>query len=451
MQEQNFEKQVREKMDELSFVPSAPVWEKVEEQIRKKKEKRRIIFWLLPLFIVTGLSWWLLVEEGFIHLKKTDQASTQKEVNQQSEAIRVNKTPLSERPASNEQSIEKQQQTLRSDETKQTHLVTNHFKSRASTYPQQKPAIIPSSTGEPLSEQIKNSDQAFTETVSLPVFTTIVQGFNADSIFNSKSLIIQEIPDLENDQKKEVQPTVQNKWQLAFAVQGGISGISDGFGSLGRSAEILYDAASTPNTSAGGNIGNLPLTPPSTPQANFAFSAGIDVKRKINSRIAVISGLRYAYYSNSLQVGSMVHRDTSIARQNASFLQTEAFYRNDANKQKYTNQYHFIQVPLSMEYKLLAHLPLYMQAGIKIEQLIGSNALFYNRYAGVYVKDKEMLVQTGLHLFSGFSYHIRSKKAFSFAIGPQIQYGVTNLSKNKSNDQHLYFVGISTQFFLKKK
>ncbi len=49
MQEQNFEKQVRRKMDELSLSPSAPVWNKVEEQIRKKKDRRRIVLWLLPL------------------------------------------------------------------------------------------------------------------------------------------------------------------------------------------------------------------------------------------------------------------------------------------------------------------------------------------------------------------------------------------------------------------
>jgi hypothetical protein len=35
MQEQNFEKQVQKKMEELSFTPSEPVWQKVEEEIRK--------------------------------------------------------------------------------------------------------------------------------------------------------------------------------------------------------------------------------------------------------------------------------------------------------------------------------------------------------------------------------------------------------------------------------
>ena len=61
MQEQNFEKQVRDKMDELSFVPSAPVWDKVEEQISSKKDKRHLLLWLFPFLLVTCLiGWWLM-------------------------------------------------------------------------------------------------------------------------------------------------------------------------------------------------------------------------------------------------------------------------------------------------------------------------------------------------------------------------------------------------------
>jgi len=41
-----FEKQVQQKMEELQLVPSAPVWEKIEEQIRRKKDRRRLILHL---------------------------------------------------------------------------------------------------------------------------------------------------------------------------------------------------------------------------------------------------------------------------------------------------------------------------------------------------------------------------------------------------------------------
>ena len=54
-----FEKQVKQKMEELDFVPSTPVWNKIEEQIRHKNDRRRL-FLLLPLFVLLlagGIIW----------------------------------------------------------------------------------------------------------------------------------------------------------------------------------------------------------------------------------------------------------------------------------------------------------------------------------------------------------------------------------------------------------
>jgi hypothetical protein len=450
MQEQNFEKQVREKMDELSFVPSAPVWGKVEEQIRNKKEKRRIIFWLLPLLLVSGLGWWLFTDKGLPFLNKTEQASTQGQFNIPIKKSSRDITQIPETRTTDKNATEEQKPTVKPNENTTSSTAIIQTKREKKTKPRQQPAGLPSAEDLFLSEQIATSEEEIQNKVALPLPEIMVYDFNADSILNTRPISVKELPVLENKINQKTKSSNQNKWQFAFAAQGGISGISEGFSSLGRSAEIYYDAS--PNTSAGGNFGNLPMpAPPATPKSGIAFSAGLDVKRKINKRLALNSGLRYAYYSNSIQVGSTVYRDTSISRMDASVLRVAAFYRNDANSQKYTSEYHFIQIPFGLEYKLVANQPLYIQAGIKVEQLLGSNALFYNKYAGVYVKDKEMLAKTGMQLFSGFHYHFRSRKNFSFAAGPQFQYGLTNLSKNKSNDQHLYFVGLSTQIFLKKK
>ena len=56
----NFEKQVQQKMDELSFVPTEPVWKKIEEQIRQKKDRSKLIIWLpMLLLLLAGGFWWL--------------------------------------------------------------------------------------------------------------------------------------------------------------------------------------------------------------------------------------------------------------------------------------------------------------------------------------------------------------------------------------------------------
>ncbi|HEY0749958.1 MAG TPA: hypothetical protein VGD26_02305, partial [Chitinophagaceae bacterium] len=64
MQEQNFEKQVQQKMEELNLTPSAPVWQKVNEEIRKKKDRRRLILWLfLFLLVGGGTVTWLVMDK----------------------------------------------------------------------------------------------------------------------------------------------------------------------------------------------------------------------------------------------------------------------------------------------------------------------------------------------------------------------------------------------------
>ena len=53
MHENNFEKQVREKMDQLGFDPTDSVWERVDKEINKEKKRRMPLFWL---FFFSGLA-----------------------------------------------------------------------------------------------------------------------------------------------------------------------------------------------------------------------------------------------------------------------------------------------------------------------------------------------------------------------------------------------------------
>src|SRR5256885_11135997 len=49
-----FEKQVKEKIEELNFTPSEPVWQNIEMKIRDKKDRRSILLWIPLLFALLG-------------------------------------------------------------------------------------------------------------------------------------------------------------------------------------------------------------------------------------------------------------------------------------------------------------------------------------------------------------------------------------------------------------
>ena len=62
MPENNFEKNVQQRMEELKLQPSGTVWGKVYDKIRKEKKRRRFIVWFLlfAFLLLGGGGWWLL-------------------------------------------------------------------------------------------------------------------------------------------------------------------------------------------------------------------------------------------------------------------------------------------------------------------------------------------------------------------------------------------------------
>ena len=85
-----FEKQVQQKMEELKLVPSDPVWEKVEMRIRKKKDRRRVIFWF-PLFALVGAGLWIGIDQysNRIAYSKKDNKTIQQRTIDKLEAGKV--------------------------------------------------------------------------------------------------------------------------------------------------------------------------------------------------------------------------------------------------------------------------------------------------------------------------------------------------------------------------
>ena len=61
MEQNNFEKNMQQKMDELKIAPSESVWTNVEKRIGKKDKDRKLIFmlFLLIVFLLSG-GYWLM-------------------------------------------------------------------------------------------------------------------------------------------------------------------------------------------------------------------------------------------------------------------------------------------------------------------------------------------------------------------------------------------------------
>ena len=96
MQEQDFEKSVRQTLEPFSLTPSAAVWAGVEAGIRPERRKRRLAPWLLLLTGIAAGGWWAFYANekpaGSVAASaKQEQAVLQNGVQTPSEEITSNK------------------------------------------------------------------------------------------------------------------------------------------------------------------------------------------------------------------------------------------------------------------------------------------------------------------------------------------------------------------------
>lgn len=121
--------------------------------------------------------------------------------------------------------------------------------------------------------------------------------------------------------------------------------------------------------------------------------------------------------------------------------------------QDYTNKYHFIEVPVKIHWRITGEdrLPLILDGGLSIAQLLSTNALHYDGSNDVYYKDFSYFNKTQLGITTGLNIELFGESNHPVWIGPTIKYQLSNLLKSDlSGGQHLWQFGVGAKLFLKK-
>lgn len=210
--------------------------------------------------------------------------------------------------------------------------------------------------------------------------------------------------------------------------------------------------ASPVNNAAGGSPGIV--YSPSSIQAGPAFRAGMIAELKISERSSISSGLRYAYYSNSIMVGT---RDTTQVLNNIAFqnARVESFYRGFHEK-KYTNRYHFIQLPVQYQLQLNkgVKLPtLLWSVGASAGYLFATNGLVYDAKAGgIHYRNNAAFNKVHFNVHTGFSVRVANKSKTQWSLGPELGLDMSNLMKDGYYmKQYLLYGGITGKIIFAKK
>jgi hypothetical protein len=454
MHEQNFEKQVQQKMEVFSLQPSAPVWQKVEEQIQKKKDRRRVLFWLFPLLVVGGSTYWLLSGSGpsltpgsSAHVQKQQPAAASNQRRQQTQTETAEQTI----PGKNEPdaSLLTTPGTISSNHTPTTGLLSNNYTLLPSKSQKQDKTSLPAAQDQYTDRETVTAVETAELASDLnghnwPVTNIAVSGLASTvagtEVYPAPGEALTEVnlADLDSAMVSQAATAKSNKhrkWEWAVHVEGGITSVQ----SYLIPMPSTRDAFASPSQGTSG----LATTTSSSMDNGLAFAGGLTIKRAISGRAKITAGIQYNFHSTRMKVGQEIAADTVLVLSNRS-VNIGNHYR-PGSQQDYQNAFHFIHLPVGIEYRLLRKVPLHLQAGASLAQLINANALLYDYGANIYYKNYAAFNKTQIYLFTNLTYTVFNIKGKRIHLGPYAQYGLTELQKGSGEKNRLFSAGLRTQ------
>ena len=241
-------------------------------------------------------------------------------------------------------------------------------------------------------------------------------------------------------------------WGINFSA--GTSVITEEAFSFKSSSTTADKQYTTPGNSTGGGPltgGGGPVTYSTYPQSQskpaFAFKAGINARKNISKRSSLSAGLGYSYLADKIKVGAAQGGTQSQSAFSRS-------YYTGAPQQTYTDHFHFIELPLSYNWRVTNNADhfLSLNAGVSPSYLLATNALLYDTAAGgSYYHDKDLVRKTQFNFITGISYQFKNKKSLEFSIGPQVSFDVSKVFKSDMDKRNYFlYTGIDARIFFEK-
>jgi hypothetical protein len=514
MQENEFEKKVREEIGGLRLRPSEEVWGKVEAELKRKKRRRVVVF----IFLLAGLS--LIGTTGYflwnnekqnLAEEKTLIPANEKPVDDNSivkspetkESTQTGQTKR-EQPVSTderkketdgikdiatdkiseskndigasqttEKTIVKGDDIVSKTDAKQTSIETKRktrgadkeiAAAKKKVTPEKELAIAAKDEDvtivkqEPVEKPTKLKEDVIAQNDnsikqdSIAVASIAAEKKNETATIKDSAITVL-LPEEEKINKAS-KTIARLPIKLGVSFSAGISNLGDdifSIPSVAKSADQLY---STPG-GATNNPAPTPFYPPSSIKAGTAFKIGVIAEKQLTKKSSLVAGLQYAYLSNNIKTGMV--KDTAIAlydRNNAQSLSLSSVYSGKHEKE-YTNKYHLIELPVHYQWQLNKgkKLPILWNMGLSAGYLVSSNALLFDTTAGgIHYRNKDAYSKVQLNLNTGLFFRLGGKK-LQWSIGPELSMATRRLLKDETQPKQYFLYGGLTGrlLFIKKK
>jgi hypothetical protein len=444
MHENNFEKQVREKMEQLQFDPADTVWLNVDKEINKEKKRRRPLLWVMfPLGIL------LLAGGGYYFItNKNDSSGIAK--TQKQNAADKNQDKLS--AGHDEVSSGDGKEGNQTGGGPEDELYKPENKIRTGITAVSVKGGSRSTAKAPVKDNSEAVNAAHSET-SINHNEAGQAGSKSDSASAKGS-----VTDVKNkaagkdsaSEMKMAKTTDKKKnsfpWQIGYSGNAGISNMNQSLFKPVSTTNYSYNAAAPGNVSL--NNPGVATTYPSEINPGFSFGLEVLADKRLSERFSLSVGLGYHYYSTEIQTGHFIDSTSFFNFPTIQASSVNAYYSN-GKIQTYTNQYHFIELPVYVDFQInkSKKTALIWEGGFTLSYLLSSNALQFDPYSNVYFKSNQLFNRTQLSAATAFLIGLPVHHV-SLQIGPQLQYGLTNVLKSSSGvTEHIIYYGLKVSFF----
>jgi len=452
MEQNNFEKDIQQKMGELKIAPSDSAWPNIEKNISKKNKKRRAIFIIIIvlLFLSFGGFW-------FINSKSNNQ--------QKNDAI-AGIVKKGSKPTNNPDSFLKQKiiDNVISSKAGTSKIIAGNSKIKSN--PSKKNTIsskkltVNYSRNKSTSSKPTKIEESYFDAVNKSS-SSVKQDIIAEKYFKKET---ENLPkEIKNDSlkdehklqkiktenapandsliKKNQKKNENHPWNFGVTFTGGATTINKN--SLEKNYLYTYQ-----NITSGGVPVYYPH--PSEIKNSASFNVGIFLEKNISGKNKISFGISYLYFAFVNKVGATIVPSGINLSLNAS----GNFYSADSSLSSYRNQFHFLEIPITINFRINKsnRVPLFWNAGINISELISSNALQFQSNPGIYYKGNSLLNKTQFGFHTGFSVMLLAKEKIPLTIGPDFYYSPANIAyKGLYNNMHFSYIGIQANIFFQRK
>lgn len=467
MPNKSFEEQVREELSGLRIKPNDAVWETVAASLQQKR-KRRWAIWLLTLLVgLSGASFWLWMDssqETVVSAKSVSLDSIQ-QIRPTTDGSQIKEVTKSSSGLSEEKVLTHKNNTFKNKEQSGSISVSANL--RVSTKQiknnTQKESIPPPIAVNDLTTSasfIHANPTHLISSISTPKQDSVLAIHEVIGINETASigqLQYDTASSLSMDTLKNTpKPKKASQWMWRLAVQGGQSGIRNSLGSLFSSYRanslsgfvINNPIPGSPTTGAGslGSPSKLVM------KDHFSFGVSFELMRAIGKKKKSNIGFQMGYdlYQASSRIGNTNTGTVQFSNVNRANESNVYYGVNDSAN--YISSYHFLRLGIQY-YRSLNWIPktnIRWYAGLGVNTMLSSNGL----HLGIannnvfYFRNRSLLQSTQLDMTSGIELAFGKQKRLFVA--PQLQYMLSNLSKQAGVNQHLFRPTIKLSWQLSK-